>query len=192
MLDLDQARRERAEARKSAAAAQEGRGDTLVIQFGGEQIAVLEPELPLDVLEPLRTVSEDIGLLIRFTLSVAEKGGAEDAQREAMKLFLDLFGSNPNLGGDLVDVVSGIGRRLLTDEGFERFMAQRPSREDIVFLASGVIKWYGVSPGESSRSTESVMTTIGGPTSRETSPSTTEAETAMPGTSTHPLGLTDS
>jgi hypothetical protein len=109
-----------------------------------------------------------------------------------MKLFLDLFGSNPNLGGDLVDVVSGIGRRLLTDEGFERFMAQRPSREDIVFLASGVIRWYGVSPGESSRSTESVMTTIGGPTSRETSPSTTEAETAMPGTSTHPLGLTDS
>jgi hypothetical protein len=52
MLDLDQARRERAEARKSAAAAQEGRGDTLVIQFGGEQIAVLEPELPLDVLSP--------------------------------------------------------------------------------------------------------------------------------------------
>jgi hypothetical protein len=99
MLDLDQARRERVAARGSAdAAAREGRGEDLVIVFGGEQIAVLPPELPLDVLEPLRSVSEDLGLLIQFTLQVAQKGDAEDAQRQAMQLFLDLFSSNPNLG----------------------------------------------------------------------------------------------
>lgn len=168
MLDLDKARAERRQARQSDAAQHEARGETLPIMFGGVTIAELPAELPIDVLDPLRVVSEDIALLLRWGLRIAEQGGKVDAQREGIGLFLDLLSGNEKLPDDLVMVATGIARRLLGDEGYAAFIAQRPSREDVFALARGVIDWYGVGLGESLRSTDS--STSDGPTSRETSP----------------------
>lgn len=181
MLDLDKARDERREARYADAAEREGRGETLPIVFGGEEIATLQSELPLDVLSPLKVVSEDIALLLRWGLNIANQGGQVDP-REGISLFVDLLAGNENLPADLVDVVTRIAQKLLGEAGFERFMAQRPSREDVVALARGVIDWYGVSLGESQRSTDSSPSD--GPPSKETSPSTSEDGTPTPETST--------
>jgi hypothetical protein len=174
VLDLDAAREQRARLRASR---QEGRGDTLPIRFGGKQIAELGAEFPLDVLEPLQHVNLDLALLIRqaIDLTAAEN---QDAQMATLDTIVSVLASNPDLPREVIDAVKEMGRRLLTEEGYAQFIAQRPTPWDMGALVSHLLSWYGVNLGDfSSPSTPST----GGATSKPISDITTNSTSAPSG-----------
>jgi hypothetical protein len=180
MLDLDAKRAERAEAR---AAQQEGAGTTLPVVIGGETIAHLPAEWPLELLAPLRRIDESIALLIRQALQLVQSNDPNN-QMAATQLVVDLLASNPNLPTELLDVVADLGKNLLGPGGYEKFLAAHPSKEDVAVLAKGIFEFYGVGLGESLPSSDS-STSDGGtlkPISSDTSTSTPEDSGETPQT----------
>lgn len=162
-LDLDAERRRRA-------AQREGQKQDQPIVFGGETIAILPVELPLDVLAPIRDMDDDITLLLRSVVRAAQtEGGTADVQA----LFVDLLAANPALPQNLLDTIQRIAKNLFGESGYEAFIAQRPTREDIAYLAGGIMRFYGLTLGESSPSSDS--DTGAGTTSSTTSPTTSES-----------------
>lgn len=159
--DLDARRAERAAAR---AARNEGMGETLPIRFGGKVIATLQPEFPLRVLAPLGDIDLDIALLVQQVLANA---AAEDAARANLELVVNLLAANPNLPSTFVAAVKEMGRRLLGKDGYQAFVEQDPTPWDVAALISDLLTWYGVSLGESLRS--SISSTPDGETSNATS-----------------------
>lgn len=161
--DLDVKRLERARAR---AARQEARGDTLPITLGGQVIATLGAEFPLDVLEPLADINLDIALLMQQAVAAAQ--ASDNAAN--VDLIVNILAANPDLPREFLAAVKEIGRRLLGDGGYAAFVAARPSPWDVGALASVLLQWYGVSLGESSGSSDASSTS--GVTSNTTSGST--------------------
>lgn len=180
VLDLDAARQERAAAR---AAARAGRGETLPIRFGGRTITELAAEFPLDVLEPFTDVNLDVALLVRQALDLmqAESG---DQQRSTMDMIVSVLAANPDLPREVLEAAREAGRRLLTPQGYDAFMAARPTPWDFGALGRALLEWYGVSVGDfSSPSTPS----DDGGTSKPTSPATIPASTPTePGSPSEP------
>jgi len=178
--DLDAKRLERARAR---AARQEARGETLPITLGGQAIATLGAEFPLDVLEPLADINLDIALLMQQAVAAAQ---ANDNSAN-VELIVNILAANPDLPREFLAAVKEIARRLLGDEGYAAFVAARPSPWDVGALVSVLFQWYGVSLGESSGSSDASST--GGATSNMTSGTTAAS---MPATSGDELRIPDS
>lgn len=162
--DLDAKRLDRARAR---AARKEARGETLPIVLGGQVIATLGAEFPLDVLEPLADINLDIALLLQQAVAAAQ--ATDNAAN--VDLIVNILAANPDLPREFLAAVKEIGRRLLGDGGYAAFVAARPSPWDVAALASTLFSWYGVSLGESSGSSDAVSegngvtsNTISGPT----------------------------
>lgn len=164
-LDLDAERKRRA-------AQREGQKADQPIIVGGQTIAILPVELPIDVLAPIRDMDEDITLLLRSVVKAAQ---TESGRADAQALFLDLLAANPTLPQNLLDTIQKIARNLLTDAGYQALVAAHPTREDLAYLAGGIMKFYGLTLGESSPSSDS--DTGGGTTSSTTSPTTSEGST---------------
>lgn len=172
VIDLDRER-------KTRAAAREGRKQAMPIRIGGEDIATLPVELPVDVLAPLRDLDESITLLLRSAMQ-AQKAQNPQARWEASELVVDLLAATPTLPLDVINVLQQIGANLLGEDGLAKLLAARPSAEDYAALAKGVFRFYGVTLGEVSPSSDS--STDSGRTSRPISSGTTPAST--PGEST--------
>lgn len=177
-LDLDAQREDRA-------AAREGSNEAWPIIIGGNVVATLPVELPIDVFAPLRSIDSDIALLLRTAMDQARREQSDSAAAsrwDATGLVIDLLASNPDLPTTVVDVVTKVASNLLGEEGLAAFMATRPSGQDVAALVQGVFVYYGVSLGESSPSSDSQET--GGETSNQTSNSdtnsTSEASTDDP------------
>jgi hypothetical protein len=172
-LDLDAERTARA-------AEREGKKKELPIRIGGEVIVVLSPELPLDVLTPLRAIDDTIALVLRQAMTMVSDQEAA-AKWEATELVVNMLASTPDLPVKLLEVIEQISRNLLTAEGVDKFLAAKPSVPDIKALALGIFRWYGVSLGESSPSSDS--STDGGgtsPTTSSTSSTSTPEESGSP------------
>lgn len=175
VIDLDAERALRA-------AQREGKRKPVPIRVGGETIAVLPVELPLDVIEPLRSLDSDITLVLRYAVQAYQGQGQQ--RMDAAETVVDLLASNPNLPVNVLDAITMIARNLLGNEGFEKFKASRPSGNDIVALAKGVLRFYGVSLGESLPPSDSSTPAgeISNTTSEPTSASTPETSGPTPTT----------
>lgn len=168
VLDLDAARDARAQARAEHTGPVE-------LRFGGEVIAELPAELPVEVLEPLMSVDLDLAALAREALDAMNSSDA-DAQSKAVELVIDLIVANPRLPQDLIRAGQEMGRRLLTEDGYARFVARRPSLQDVNELAKQLVKRYA-RLGESLRSSTPAAD---GTTSKPISPTTTTVSTSAP------------
>lgn len=170
VIDLDAARAVRLEAR----------GKPTPVRIGGETIAELPVELPLDVFSPIKALDLDIALLLRQAMDIAKADGDTGQAQAATSLVIDLLVSRPTLPVELIDAVTEMGRRLLDSEqypeGYAKFIAARPSREDIAEFAKGVFRRYGVGLGEALQSSDSSKNDGG--TSKPTSLTTTPARTS--------------
>jgi hypothetical protein len=169
MLDLDKARQDRAVAR-SQTAMREGRNDVLEVRWQGEIIATIGAEIPLSVLAPLRELDGEIALLLREAMDIGRNG---KATWDGTSLIVDLLTARPDLPTTLIDVIQNIGKELLGEHGYAKFISGRPSAQDVGALAIGLFRWAGVSLGESSGSSGSPET--GGPTSNATSSGSTDS-----------------
>jgi hypothetical protein len=181
VLDLDQARNMRA-------AAREGRNKPLPIRIGGEEIATLPVEFPIDVLEPLTDVADDLMVVVSHVMSMMREQNKPEAQAmlEATNLVIDVLAGSPDLPTKFVGVIKTVGQRLLGEDGARRFMAARPSKDDVAAFAKGVMQYYGVSLGEVLRSSDS--STSDGQTSSTTSkPTSTDSTPEASGPNQAPL-----
>lgn len=176
-LDLDALR-------DSRAAEREGKKTEFPIRINREVITVLSPELPFDVLTPLRAIDDTIALVIRQAMTLASDNAAA-AKWEATELVVNMLASNPDLPVKVLEVIEKISRNLLTTEGVDKFLAAKPSIDDIKALALGIFRWYGVSLGESSPSSDS--STDGGGTSATTSDTNSDSTPEESGPSEEPL-----
>lgn len=176
-LDLDAERTARA-------AEREGKNQELPIRIGGEIIVRLSPELPLNVLTPLRAIDDTIALVIRQAMTMVSDQEAA-AKWQATELVVNMLASTPDLPVKLLEVIEQISRNLLTPEGVDKFLAAEPSIPDIKTLAMGIFRWYGVSLGESSPSSDS--STDGGGTSATTSSTNSDSTPEASGTGQAPL-----
>lgn len=175
--DLDARRRARSQAR---AARQEAQGETLPIVLGGAVIAELPAEFALDVLEPLTQLDLDMALLVQQAIANAT---ATDAARANMELIVNILAANPNLPREFVHAVKEIGKRLLGEDGYDAFMAARPTPWDVAALASDVFSWYGLTLGEAWGSSTSSQTTVDGGTSNSISKTGSESTPGESGSS---------
>jgi hypothetical protein len=162
ILDLDADRERRA-------AEREGGNKGLPIRMGGRVVATLPPEFPMDVIEPLRAVDQDLALLLRQAMMMAQGGDTLNATG----LVIDLLAANPNLPSIFLDTIRECGTRLLGEEGIEALIEYRPSKDDLAALAKGVSRYYGFSLGEASPSSTSPE--AGGETSSATSSESTDS-----------------
>jgi hypothetical protein len=169
VIDLDRARATRREAK----------GAPTPIRLGGETIAALPVELPLDVFEPVKLLDLDIALLIRKAVDMQQASDRDQAMA-ATSLLIDLLVARPTLPSELIDAIVESGRRLLNSEeypeGYNKFVAARPTREDVAEFAKGVFRQYGVGLGEALQSSDS--STSGEGTSKQTSLTTTPGSTS--------------
>lgn len=147
--NLDDRRRQRAQAR---AARQEARGETLPIVFGGRTIAELPAEFSLDVLEPIQDINLDIALLIQQAVANAT---ATDAAQANMDMLVNILAAHPDLPKEFITAVKEIGRRLLGEDGYAAFVAERPTPWDVAALIGDLFSWYGTNLGEALRSSTS-------------------------------------
>ena len=174
VFDIADARAERV---KAKAARREGRGDVLVVRFGGVQIAELGPEFPLDVLEPLQSVNLDLALLVRQALeAAAAKSGRE--QVELLLLITDMLAANPDLPKEVIEAVKEMTRRLFGKDGYAALVQARPTPWDVSAIFSRLMGWYGLSLGESSGSSTPAS---GGETSKPISSTGTGSTPETPG-----------
>lgn len=179
VLDLDAQRKERAVAR---AAKNEGMGKTLPIVFGGKQIANLDPEFPVAVLEPLTELNVDLAFIIK-QVTAAAKAADRDQAIQTADLLANLIIVNPDLPAGLLAAVKEIAKRALGgQDAYEAFTAQSPSIWDIRALAMGIWNWYGVSLGELSSSSTSPGVNDG-ETQKPISNGTTDSTPAESGSS---------
>jgi hypothetical protein len=176
VFDMDVSRIERLRVR---AARREGRGETLVIRFGGEPIAEIGAEFPLDVLEPFADVNLDLALLIRQAIDLSQ---AEDqtAQLSTLDMLVSVLAANPQLPREFIGAVQEAGRRLLGVDGYAKLVAQRPSPWDVAALLKHLMNWHGVSLGESSSSS---TPSAGGGTLKPISSNISGLTSAVPGES---------
>lgn len=173
-IDLQQRRTQRAKAR---AAKHEARGETLTITCGDRVIAVLQPEFPIDVLEPLMDVNLDIALVIEQALELVAADNVAQ-QTASMDLIAKILGANPHLFRELTDAVKEMGRRLFGADGYAGLVEMRLTPWDVADLLRDMLAWYGVGLGESS--SDSTPSTGGG-TSNPISSPTTESTPAVSG-----------
>ncbi|MEU4703398.1 hypothetical protein [Nonomuraea dietziae] len=159
VLDLDAARASRSSTQ----------GQPIPLKFGGSVICLLPAELPVDVLEPLAHVKVDTALIARTALDAMQSDDALKAGLDVFGMIVDLVIANPNLPGELLDAVRMMGRRLMGDEGYEAFVAERPSIGDVTALLKGLGGRYGFRLGESQPS-------LDGSASGETSTPTSSIE----------------
>lgn len=162
VLDLDAEREQRA-------AKREGKAQTMPIRLGGKVVATLPAELPVEVLEPLRNLDGDLTLIIRQAMQ-AQKANDETTVQDVTDLVIDVLANNPALPVQALSTVRKVTANLLTEDGLAAFMEQRPSPQDIAALAKGVFRFYGLSLGEASPSSDS--STDDGGTSSGTSSTT--------------------
>lgn len=172
VIDLDEERAQRAEKRSVKA-------DRAPIRLGGEVVAYIPTELPMDVLAPLRDLDEEITLLLRSLMTMMNKSREEQERWDATSLIVDILAANPSLPTTIVDVIARMCQALFTEQGFTAFMAKRPTREDMTALAKRLLAFYGFTLGESRPSSPSSGEegTDGGTTSALTSPATTPEST---------------
>ncbi|MFD9948749.1 hypothetical protein ACFWYW_47140 [Nonomuraea sp. NPDC059023] len=158
-MDLDAARRARTTTK----------GDPEPLVLGGQTICMLPTELSLDVLEPLTAVNVDIALLIRNVIDAFKSDNAEESGLKLLDAVVDLVVLNPKLPAELVAAAKEMLRRLLQDDGYEAFVAERPSKEDVAELVRGLFRKYGWGLGESKPSSAG---SSDGTTSTPTGPTT--------------------
>jgi hypothetical protein len=161
---------------RTRAAAREGRGDSVTFRFRGETYA-LPVELPIDVLEPVRTL--DIGALL-VAIVPDEKGEVSVSE------ILSLLIRNPTLPTDVTTAIGEAMRRLFGEDQYARFWAARPSVHDLRALAQKLGSAYGVSLGESTRSPDT--SGAGGATLSQTSDATTALTPVTPSQEPLPVG----
>lgn len=165
-LDLDAARKQRA-------AEREGKKRDLPIRFGGEVIATLPVEMPVDVLAPLRNLDGDLTLLLREAMGAAKGGGSGEARWNATELVIDILASNPRLPVTALDTFAEVARGLFGEDGYAALVANRPTAQDFAVLVKGVFRFYGLTLGEASPSSDS--STDDGRTSSGTSSTTSDS-----------------
>jgi hypothetical protein len=179
-LDADRARR----AAEREAKGSPGAGMPIIL--GGETVAVLPPEVPVDAFASLRMLDADISLIIRQSMEAARGSGTA---QDTTNLVIDLLSQNPNLPTNALDIIRDVAKGVIGEEGVNNFMAKRPSPQDIATLVKFIIRFYGVTLGESSPSSDSSTDEArtdgadGGTsngTSSTTSTSTSEASTDAP------------
>lgn len=171
--------------RKVRAAQREAKKQEFPIRLrrGDDPIAVLPAELPLDTLTPLRAIDDTIALVIRQAMTLVSDQEAA-AKWQATELVVNMLASTPDLPVKLLEVIEQICRNLLTSEGVDKFLAAKPSVPDIKALALAIFRWYGVSLGESSPSSDS--STDGGGTSPTTSSTSSDSTPEESGSSPEP------
>lgn len=177
-LDLDAARKQRA-------AEREGKQQDLPITLGGKVIATLPVEIPVDVLAPLRTLDGDLTLLLREAMQMSKQGANERARWDATELVVDLLANNPRLPVSALDTIGQIAENLLTPAGLDALKAERPSPQDYAVLVKGVFRFYGLTLGEASQSSDS-STGDAGKTSSGTSSTTSGSTPGDSGTTPAP------
>lgn len=165
--------------RETRAAEREVKADTFPIRFGGEVVAHIPTELPLDVLAPLRTLDASITILLRSIVTAMRQTEAAQQRMDAAELIVDVLAATPSLPTDIVEVVTEMGRRLMGTEGLDAFLSKRPSVRDVVTLVTRLAPFYGLTLGESRPSSPSSTEEDGsdGETSKPTSLGTTPAST---------------
>jgi hypothetical protein len=164
LLDLNAARASRSGTK----------GRPIVLRLGDASIP-LPAELPVDVLEPLAHLNVDTALIARTVLNALKEADMTRAGLSIASMVVDLVIQNPRLPGELLDAVRLMGRRLMTDEGYEQFVVQRPSIADVAALIKGLAGRYAFSLGESKPSTDD---SDSGEPSTPTSSTTTEVSTS--------------
>lgn len=184
LLDLDAGR----------AARREAEGRPLVVKLRG-QVFELPPEIPMEVLAPLRLLDGSVALLATtddpqrmFANLMASRPGIVNESIRALdraarilfgevseELILDTEAENPDDRPGPGDEALGAGkyRRILDPGGWPTFMAQRPSLPDVLQLGRGLLAGYGVSLGEAFGSP--APSENGGPPSRQTSSGSTRS-----------------
>lgn len=183
LIDLDAERAKRA-------AEREGKGIDGGIRLGGQIIATLPVELPVDVLAPLQTIDTSITLILRSAMSAYKAQGEGDAAAawDSTQLIVDLLALTPTLPTDMIAVLHQCGENLFGTEGYTALRNAHLSLPDVGVLAKGVFAFYGMTLGEASTSPESSENdgaTLSS-TSPDTSDSTPEGSTA---TETTPTSL---
>lgn len=173
VIDLDKARKQRA-------AEREGKQQSLPIRVGGQVVAELPVELPVDVLAPLKDLDESITLVLRTSMKMYGADADARARWDGTELIVDLLAANPTLPVDVLNVLRKVAVNLLSESGYDALMASRPSPEDLSYLAKGVFRFYGVTLGEVSPSSDS--STDSGRTSSTTSSVTSESTPEVSGT----------
>lgn len=173
--DLGARRRRRMEARQ---AEKEARGEKLPLFFvEGRVFAELPAEFPVRVLLPLRELDVDVPLVLRQLLKLAQMAdGADDGTGEAIArmgtidLLIDLLVANPSLLGQVFGTVEKMARRLFGDDGYQVFLEDVQSLDDIKDTVAAVFEWYGPALG---KLLSSSVSSTDGTTSKETSSTTT-------------------
>ncbi|WP_433513898.1 hypothetical protein ACQP2T_61840 [Nonomuraea sp. CA-143628] len=115
----------------------------------GSAVILLPPELPVDVLEPLAHLNVDTALIARTVLNALKEADLTKAGLTIASMVVDLVIQNPRLPGELLDAVRLMGRRLMGEDGYEAFVAERPSIPDVGALLKGLAGRYAFSAGES-------------------------------------------
>lgn len=172
-FDLDAHRAARREASSSDPLAGER-----PIKVGGEVVATLPAEFPLDVLSPLESLNFDVALLVRAAMDAARNKGGTSA--DATDLAIDMLVSNPALPLEVLQAVREMAKRLLGEPGYRGLVDARLSRDDLGVLVKGMFVKYGVSLGEASASTDSAGD-ADGETSNATSNGSTGSTPVAPG-----------
>ncbi|WP_433541989.1 hypothetical protein ACQP10_38200 (plasmid) [Streptosporangium sandarakinum] len=175
MLDLDAERNERMEAARAARGEEAGPEP---VRLGGQVIALLPAELPIDVLEPITRVKVDTALLFRSVMDAYKSRDEAESTAALVDMLVDLVIMNPDLPAELVEAVKEMGRRILGADGYEKFVAARPSLQDGGALIKGLAKKYSMSSGKSSPSS---ATLSGGTTSTPISATTSESTSTASG-----------
>ncbi|TMR93291.1 hypothetical protein [Nonomuraea basaltis] len=167
VLDLDAARASRSGTK----------GKPIPLRFGGEIICYLPAELPVDVLEPLAHLNVDTALIARTVLHAMKEADLTKAGLSIASMVVDLVIQNPKLPGELLDAVRWMGRRLMGEDGYEQFVAQRPSVADVAAFIKGLGGRYSFRLGESMpSSSDSDSGESSTPTSSITSTDSTSLE----------------
>ncbi|MEU4231181.1 hypothetical protein AB0F17_43390 [Nonomuraea sp. NPDC026600] len=151
-------------------------GKPIELRLGGAVI-LLPAELPVDVLEPLAHLNVDTALIARTVLNALKETNQVQAGLSIASMVVDLVIQNPSLPGELLDAVRLMGRRLMSDGGYEAFVAERPSILDVGALLKGLAGRYAFSAGESKpSSSDSANGDASTPTSSTTSTDSTSLE----------------
>ncbi len=175
-VDFSKRRTERRDA-----ARREGRGDRLVLKFGPDSGPVeLGPEFPLDVLEPLQDIDVDLALLIREAIKMSSAAESDEGMWDVVSSIVEILVVSPNLPKSSIAAAKEMARRLLGEDGYAALVAFRPSLWDVSDLVSTLTDWYGLSAGESSRSTTQQVAP-GGPTSNSISGTTSGSTPGISG-----------
>jgi hypothetical protein len=140
----------------------------LPIKWRGNVICTLPTEMPFDVIAPLGKIDADLTLIMRQAVQVARNNGQTVEDRmDAAELVIDVLAANAHLPQTILTVIREMAHAILTEEGLTEFLEGKPSVPDMVGLARGVWRYYQVSLGEASPSSDS--SEIGGGTSSTTS-----------------------